>query len=81
MVEIMPKDDGSITTGQLRKVLADAMKAVMHNSQCKAGDEIYVDTKSLIALAAQITKTLDLDVKQQTMCLKCKHKLNQGGTP
>ena len=80
MVEVMTKDDGTITSGQLRKILADAMLLVMHprNSEGKLHE---IKTKELISLSTQINKTLDLELKQQAFCLKCKHKLNENYRP
>lgn len=80
MIEIMAKDDGTITTGQLRKILADAMLLVM-NPKDSEGRYHNIKTKDIISLAIQINKTLELESKQQAFCLKCKHKLNENYRP
>lgn len=80
MIEIMAKDDGTITTGQLRKILADAMLLVM-NPKDSEGRYHNINTKDIISLSIQINKTLELDSKQQASCLKCKHKLNGNYRP
>lgn len=80
MVEIMAKDDGTITSGQLRKILAEAMLLVMHPKNSE-GKYHGINTKEIISLSVQINKTLDLELKQQAFCLKCKHKLNEDYRP
>ena len=75
MKEIMEKGGENMTSGDLRKILADAMQKVI------TGDMHKSEAQMLIGLATQFSKTMDAEIKQQVMCLKCKHKLDENHRP